>query len=313
MAINRALMNRQMYNMGGSSLQAGAPDITLTGDVRPTYSAMRKQRMAYGGIAGLDGRKKYGIGSWFQENIMDPIKENPITSAVIGGGLVNQFGLPDAVTEYLNMGSNVGQNFIGDLLSKVPGTPVGIDTVFGDTGEFTKGASGTDLSSYLKSLVGLENAGVNPGTSNDGFIYGMPGNQKEGMGFETILNSAGQNITTDATDYLKQQIAEQAKKAINPNYVPNAQAGGTEAERLAQYKRKNLNADLVKALGIGTAAGAYVDSQPKDVLPTDTTGINFQTAQQVMDDPNQRFKPPVEATQLAAEGGRIGYQDAGLQ
>ena len=78
MAINRALMNRQMYNMGGSSLQAGAPDITLTGDMRPTYSAMRKQRMAYGGIAGLDGRKRYGIGSWFQENIMDPIKDNPV-------------------------------------------------------------------------------------------------------------------------------------------------------------------------------------------------------------------------------------------
>ena len=304
-------MNRQMYNMGGPSLQAGAPDITLTGDMRPTYSAMRKQRMAFGGIAGLDGRKKYGIGSWFQENIMDPIKDNPITSAVIGGGLVNQFGLPDSITEYLNMGSDVGQNFLGDLISKVPGSPVGIDTVFGDTGEFTKGASGTDLSSYLKSLVGLGNAGVNPGTSDDGYIIGGGfGGGKEGMGFETILNSAGQNITT--ADYLKQQIAEQAKKAINPNYVPNAQAGGTEAERLAQYKRRNLNADLVKALGIGTAAGAYVDSQPKDVLPTDTTGINFQTAQQVLDDPNQRFKPPVEATQLAAEGGRIGYNGGGV-
>ena len=105
-------MNRQMYNMGGPSLQAGAPDITLTGDMRPTYSAMRKQRMAYGGIAGLDGRKKYGIGSWFQENIMDPIKENPVTSAVIGGGLVNQFGIP--FTD-----NNFGQNFLGDLIGKV--------------------------------------------------------------------------------------------------------------------------------------------------------------------------------------------------
>jgi len=31
----------------------------------------------------------------------------------------------------------------------------------------------------------------------------------------------------------------------------------------------------------------------------------------VLDDPNQRFKPPVEATQLAAEGGRIGYNMGG--
>jgi hypothetical protein len=30
---------------------------------------------AYGGIMGVDGRKQYGIGSWFQENIMDNYKK----------------------------------------------------------------------------------------------------------------------------------------------------------------------------------------------------------------------------------------------
>jgi len=40
-----------------------------------------RQMAAYGGIMGLDGRKKYGIGSWFQEKIMDPIKENPLLAA----------------------------------------------------------------------------------------------------------------------------------------------------------------------------------------------------------------------------------------
>ena len=54
-------MNRQMYNMGGSSLQTGAPDITLTGDMRPTYSAMRKQRLAGGGIASMRDRIKYDV------------------------------------------------------------------------------------------------------------------------------------------------------------------------------------------------------------------------------------------------------------
>ena len=91
MAINRALMNRQMYNMGGPSLETGAPDITLTGDMRPTYSAMRKQRLAYGGIAGLDGRKKYGIGSFLQsvkdkfvdDIIPNEIKENPVITALV--------------------------------------------------------------------------------------------------------------------------------------------------------------------------------------------------------------------------------------
>ena len=85
--------------------------------------------------------------------------------------------------------------------------------------------------------------------------------------------------------------------------------GGQDQLALEQYKRRNLQADLAKALGAGTAAGAYVASQPKDKLPTDTTGINFQTAQQAMDDPNLRFKPPREATQLAAMGGRIGFSE----
>jgi len=45
------------------------------GTAKPTYTQSRKQRMAYGGVAGLDGRKRYGIGSWFQENIKDPIEK----------------------------------------------------------------------------------------------------------------------------------------------------------------------------------------------------------------------------------------------
>ena len=39
-----------------------------------TYTQRRRRQMAYGGIAGLDGRMQYGLGSWFQEKIMDPIK-----------------------------------------------------------------------------------------------------------------------------------------------------------------------------------------------------------------------------------------------
>lgn len=44
-----------------------------TGPVLPD-----RQMAAYGGIMGVDGRKQYGIGSWFQENIMDPLKNATI-------------------------------------------------------------------------------------------------------------------------------------------------------------------------------------------------------------------------------------------
>ena len=58
---------------------------------------------AYGGIMGQDGRRQYGIGSWFQETIMDPIKKYAAPVAIgaagimglnkLGGG--NFFQMPD--------------------------------------------------------------------------------------------------------------------------------------------------------------------------------------------------------------------------
>jgi hypothetical protein len=89
-----------------------------------------RQMAAYGGIMGVDGRKQYGIGSWFQEKIMDPIKNNPKTSALIGGALLNQFGLPDAVTKKMGMGIDVGKNWFGDIFKR--------DAVWGPGGEGTE-------------------------------------------------------------------------------------------------------------------------------------------------------------------------------
>ena len=288
MAINRALMNRQMYNMGGPSLQAGAPDITLTGDMRPTYSAMRKERMAYGGIAVADGRKNYGIGSFFQEKIMDPIKNNPITSAVIGGGLLNQFGVPDVLTKIPGVGQYIdpdfGQNFLGDLLSKVVPGDTQFNTVIGDDIPF-------------KDLIGNQSIYGDP---SDDTSYGQTGAERaeQQSAIQKAIGALGSNYLPESSQALLRAAG------LIPNQTAERDAAGNVTY---EQKRRDLNADLAKALAAGTAAGAYVESQQKDELPTDTTGINFQTAQQVLDDPNQRFKPPVEATQLAANGGRIGY------
>ena len=268
MAINRALMNRQMYNMGGPSLQAGAPDITLTGDMRPTYSAMRKQRMAFGGIAGLDGRKKYGIGSWFQENIMDPIKENPVTSAIIGGGLVNQFGLPDVVTEYLNMGSDVGQNFLGNL--------IGRDLVLGDSGMFE---TGSDLPN-LVDIPNIFNTGSGNQTSTNGIDLG------------SLVSSFMPTESGNLSDYL----------------INRAQQEEFDMKQAAKF---------ATAIGAGEAARRYVDAQPRDTIPADTTGLDIpaitaaaQGSDAQAKEAGLRFTPQQE-TRLnpvaAAEGGRIGY------
>ena len=80
----------------------------------------RPMGMAYGGTPGADGRRAYGIGSWFQKKIMDPIKKNPlISAAVLAGG--SQFfgptkGWMDPLLKGIS-GSNITKG-LGSVLSK---------------------------------------------------------------------------------------------------------------------------------------------------------------------------------------------------
>ena len=155
---------------GIRSLNAGAyanlpqQDIRLSGDHRSTYTQRRRAQMAGGGIMGsnagsmlvaptADGsRPGYGkLSDLKNKNVDDlipnEIKENPMLTAAIVGGGINQFGLPDwLVPDAIASGSNVGQNWIGDLLGK--GLPGGtVDMVLG------KGGTGQTLGTGIKNLI----------------------------------------------------------------------------------------------------------------------------------------------------------------
>ena len=151
MAINRALMKRQMYDMGGPTLQAGAPDLRLTGNQnhRGTYTQRRRNQMAGGGITQIgkpgglveSGISKYGALDFItkpleklKDKIVDDIipneiKENPMATALVGGALLNQFGLP-SIPGLDTKG--MGQNWLGDLLGGIPGVPDDLNLVIGD-------------------------------------------------------------------------------------------------------------------------------------------------------------------------------------
>jgi hypothetical protein len=115
----QAMQQMQQQNMMQQQQQQQAMMQPQMG--QPQMPQDPRQMAAYGGIMGVDGRKQYGIGSWFQEKIMDPIKKNPMTSALIGGALVNQFGIPTGG------GNKVGQNWFGNIFGK--------DAVWGPGGE----------------------------------------------------------------------------------------------------------------------------------------------------------------------------------
>ena len=77
---------KQVLQMLQQQMQQGQPPQQAQ-QPQQGLGAMMPAPMAYGGVAGADGRRAYGIGSWFQKKIMDPIKKNPlIAAAALGAG-----------------------------------------------------------------------------------------------------------------------------------------------------------------------------------------------------------------------------------
>ena len=86
---------------------------------------------AYGGIMGMDGRKQYGIGSWFQKKIMDPIKDNKAVAAAAAAIGANYFDIIP--------GSKSSEGYIGKAFDFF--TKQGDNTINEETGEIVKGKS----------------------------------------------------------------------------------------------------------------------------------------------------------------------------
>ncbi len=313
-----------MYNNDPKTLNAGAyanlpqQDIRLSGDHHPTntqqnsgimaagpgtYTQNRKRQMAAGGgIMGsnngsmlvaptADGsRPGYGFLSDLKDKFVDDIipneiKENPLlTAAIVGGGL-NQFGLPDFLPDVGVFDDDFGQNWLGNLLGNI--NPNLSDMVIGDT-DAEKAAALAQPSGYFGSdtTTGrnkfLEAMGVIPSTPSSGLVnYALQ--QLQGG------SNAGDNkLTGMFSSALSPYLGEGAGRRVNPLYP----------------------------LGIGAAVGKYVEGLPKDTLPMDTTSIDpaaIATAARGTDAEGAaaglRFLP--DQVTRAAQGGRIGYAMGG--
>ena len=312
-----------MYNNDPKTFNAGAyanlpqQDIRLSGDHQPTntqqnsgimaagptgtYTQRRKQNMAYGGIAGLDGRRAYGLGSWFQEKkdkfvddiIPNEIKENPMLTAAILGGGINQFGIPGT--------DQMGQGWIGDIIggagnmlstgARNVGTTLGIpgaDQWFTGgispdvTGVFRPGQTAEMGGNPLRSLLDVT------GVFRPGQTAAMGGNPLNPVEFakQQGLNLIGNQLGLTSQDPEQQKRLQQQRELQRINWeVPLAVGAGAH-----EYQKK------------------YLEDQPP--FPGDETGIRFQTAKEAMADPELRFKPEAQYANVA-EGGRIGYEEAG--
>jgi hypothetical protein len=124
--IEQAMAEGQMS--GGQPLPQDPTKPVNPFQPKPTGPVLPDRQMAaYGGIMGLDGRKKYGIGSWFQEKIMDPIKKNPkiaAAAALYGLDTFEVPGVPGTGGGKINEG--IGNIF--EVLNKKPDPVLERDT-----------------------------------------------------------------------------------------------------------------------------------------------------------------------------------------
>ena len=270
-----------------------------------------RQMAAYGGIMGLDGRKQYGIGSWFQEKIMDPIKGNPaLTAAIVGGG-INQFGLPDwMVPDQIATGSNVGQNWLGDLLGKVTPGDTQFNTVIGDKVPFRNVVSqltdpnqeNTALTEKVKNLTG---GGINPADPRTWAYLNNMAKDPTGLLERKALRKFSELSPTDMFPD-DRNIFQKIYGGVTGFLGPSTMTGADG--KPIQY---NWKAPVAAGLSIGALDAA---TRKKDVMPQDTSGINIADIRRralTGSDPDLHFLPQASATTAYAQGGRTGYQDAG--
>ena len=108
-------------------IQQAMQGMAYGGSAKPTYTQSRKQQLAGGGVAGLKNRPGYFLGDLVDkikdDIIPNEIKENPVLTAAVLGGAANQWDLIP--------GDMSSQNWIGELLGKIPGTGGTVDTVLG--------------------------------------------------------------------------------------------------------------------------------------------------------------------------------------
>jgi len=159
----QAMMQQPQGRMPAGRMPPMAMGGSITGPTIQGQNGIAGLNMpgyAYGGITGQDGRKQYGIGSWFQEKIMDPIKKNPVAAATIAALGVNQFGIPG--TGGKGVADNFGRGFIGDIFGR--------DSILGPGGEGDPvGTSGPQKNKKLINLSSIMSDSGQKGVGNTPF------------------------------------------------------------------------------------------------------------------------------------------------
>ena len=213
-----------------------------------------REMAAYGGIMGMDGRKKYGIGSYFQE-LKDKLFGNPVaTAALLAGGDYLARGDQSLVSKALQkLPKGVSDFVLGEQVAKQVGErpqdviyergPNLVRRILDAPGTGKDTTLGQDIrSSIVKNILPIA-GGITAGlfTKNNQNTAGLP-SDNTALGLKDLAKTA--NL-----------LDQQQGLVAGLNFLPDVAARKFTPEEMAlQYSQAAANGGR-----IGRAEGGLMD------------------------------------------------------
>jgi hypothetical protein len=259
---------------------------------------------AYGGIMGDDGRKQYGIGSWFQEKIMDPIKNNKALAAT-AAAIAADYGFNDGAA------TKASGKFIRDIFKgqeEVLRNPETNEAIIenGKTVMVRKGGVGGDIMGGLaKSLIpatgglvaGMFSDKLNPPDEEGNIDYGAS------MGIKNIGQAANLLDQKQGLEAGLRFLPKKEAREFSPEEMA-IQYGTAEAPAIA-----NLAEGGISQMGIPDYGQQMMDPNMMEQIRRMVEGMQAQGMGREEMEQAVRMQVPDMSADMSmgfAEGGPLG-------
>ena len=275
---------------------------------------MNRQLRAYGGIMGQDGRRNYGIGSFFQEKIMDPIKKvvkSPVgkAAAALGGsyllGRTGGEGIASTNTGFKGILENIlgGAKRVGKVVTSDPVKDIVLGPKGGVKDTDPDKRSGGILSSLLTSRVALPIA--------SGLIAGAFTKDKE----DPIYT--GQDVGLNLQDIAKLANISDPKtaSAIGLRFSPDVAARKFTPAEMAETYAANAPQDFTEQRQGAEEGGIIGDQKDFEEFLQDMKNRNTDAMQdQILRDFQEYMRRKMMRDQMleVKDGGIIKMADGGM-
>jgi len=260
----------------------------------------KREMAAFGGIMGVDGRKQYGIGSFFQELkdkvvddlIPNEIKDNPELAAAAALFAADRYGIP---------GTDIGGNKritegISELISKIPEpireAPGKVrDFIFeeNEEGDSIAKSIGSSLAKNIVPILGGIGAGLF--TKNQPEQPGLP---SDNTALQLAELKKAANLATQ-----KQGLAS------NLNFLPDVAARKFTPEEMAiQYTQTAANGGRIGfKTGLLVPEDEMTEKTNQMILDMHKRGMDVPTISTLTEKDAAYVNSIISAQNQKAEGG----------